>query len=219
MRWKARSITRSLFGLPILFALIGVSPAQAEVLEEDNLHVRTWNNFALNVYQLHERLIKEKSVRIETHLGGYPNQPDWHYQEQKFFDNADNRLISLIQWDGNVEGQLHTIEVYLRDDQGRVVRDYTAAFLPSYHNAPVQTLISLHHYHQGLHGFRSFDASGYRIVERCQGTYQGKPVELLLDEDEIDDMQYDKDSVMQSDIYEACFGDLPTEAGIYLQPQ
>lgn len=206
-------------GIFIFSIMVFVTVAQAKNIKEDNQHIRTWNAFAQNVLKLHKKLIKDKAVRVVKHQGGYATVKDWHFQEERYFDKANNQLISQIQWDSGKDGQLHTIEVYVRDKQGKVIRDYIAAFLPFYHNAPVQTLISLHRYHKGLHAFRTFDASGYRIDERCDGRYQGKPVELLLDEDEIADMQYDKDSVMQSATYKACFGDLQTAAGIYLQPQ
>jgi len=204
----------------LIFSLLMLTSAvQAEALKEDNQHVRTWNAFAQNVLKLHKKLIKGKALRVVKRQGGYATVKDWHYQQERYFDKANNQLISQIQWGSDKARQLHTIEVYVRDKQGRVIRDYTAAYLPHYHNAPVQTLISLHRYNKGLHAFRTFDASGYRIDERCDGRYRGKSVELLLDEDEIADMQYDKDSVMQSATYKACFGDLQTVAGIYLQPQ
>jgi hypothetical protein len=209
-----KRISISLFSLFVLSSAV-----QADAMQEDNLHVRTWNNFAHNILKLHKELIKDQDVRTEKGKGGYNHLKDWHYREEKYYNKDTGKLISKIQWDGSKENQLHTIEVYIRDDQGRVKRDYIAAFLPHYHNAPVQTLISLHRYNDDLHAFRSFDASGYRVVERCQGSYQGEPVELLLDEDEIAELQYEKDSVMQSQLYEACFGDLQTEAGDYLTPR
>lgn len=205
--------------IALLSAMTLATPVWAEAMKEDNIHVRTWNAFAHNILKLHHKLIKDKDVRIEKRRGGYPNDPVWRYEEEKYFDKANNQLISQIQWDGGKENQLHTIEVYIRDKQGRVLRDYIAAYLPTYHNAPTQTLISLHRYHNGLHAFRTFDASGYRIVERCEGKYQGKSVEMLLDEDDIAEMQYEKDSVMKSSDYKTCFGNLQTEAGVYLMPQ
>ena len=203
----------------ILATMSLLALTQVGALEEDNQHTITWNTCARNIYALHQRLIVDMDVRVEKRKGGYSNIEGWHYLEEKYFDKNTGKLISQIQWDGSADNQLHTIEVYIRDEQGRIIRDYVAAYLPSYHTAPTQTLISLHRYHNELHAFRTFDASGYRIVERCQGSYQGKPVEILLDEDEIAELQYEKDSVMQSAEYQACFGDLQTEAGIYLIPQ
>ena len=199
--------------LLFLVCLFGV--AHLEAKEEVNQHAETWNTCVNNIYALHQRLIVEDEVRVEKSKGGYANLREWFYIEEKYFDKKTGHLISQIQWDGLIEGQLHTIEVYVRDDDGRVIRDYVAAYLPHYHNAPTQTLITLHRYNKKLHAFRSFDASGYRVVERCQGKYKGKRVEILLDEDEIAELQYEESSVMQSDAYKACFGDLQTEVGIY----
>jgi hypothetical protein len=44
-------------------------------------------------------------------------------------------------------------------------------------------------------------------------------VNLLLDEDEIYEALGDSQGIMASEIYQACFGDLQTEAGKYLTPQ
>lgn len=113
---------------------------------------------------------------------------------------------------------LHTIEVYVHDKLGRVVRDYTAAYLPFYHNAPTQTLISLHHYNNKLHAFRSFDASGDTVLERCEGKdSKGQTVNLLLDED---DLLYDNDGIMDSAEYKQCFaGFKHDKLGKYILPQ
>ena len=139
------------------------------------------------------------------------------YREERFY--RDDRLISKVQWEKDNPELLHTIEVFIHDDQGRVIRDYVAAYLPTYRNAPTQTLITLHRYQDELHAFRSFDASGYRVVERCIGSLNGQQVHLLLDEDEIHEAQGDPQGIMTSETYQACFGDLPTEAGKYLTPQ
>ena len=203
--------------LVLLMSLFEIMPIEA--VAKENQHAITWNACANNIYGLHQRLMVDVDVRIKKRKGGYSHIEDWHYLEEKFFDKNTGKLISQIQWDSSADNQLHTIEVYIRDEQGRVIRDYMAAYLPEYHNAPTQTLISLHRYNKDLHAFRTFDASGYRITERCEGTFQGKSYEMLLDEDEIAEMQYDKDSVMQSEAYKACFGNLQTEAGIYLFPQ
>ena len=125
-------------------------------------------------------------------------------------------------WERENPKQLHSIEVFVHDKQGRVIRDYTAAYLPNYHNAPTQTLISLHRYNGSLHAFRSFDASGYRIIERCTGTLKGKEIDFLLDEDEIavalEDAYINKGPTVTAE-YKSCFGDLQQEIGEYITPQ
>jgi hypothetical protein len=123
-----------------------------------------------------------------------------------------------VQWEKDAPDQLHTIEVYIYDEKGRVSRDYMAAYLPHYHNAPTQTLISFHHYSDQLHAFRTFDASGDRILERCEGkNKQGQLVNFLLDEDELYE---DPDNVQTSADYKSCFAGLTqTQLGKYILPQ
>jgi len=188
----------------------------AEPLKQDNQHIRTWNRFAEQVYELHQQLIQSADISKQTRLGGYAGMPGF-YREERFY--RDDRLISKVQWEKENPEKLHTIEVFLYDDQGRVIRDYIAAYLPTYRNAPTQTLITLHRYQDELHAFRSFDASGFRVIERCTGTLHGREVHLLLDEDEIYEAQGDPQSIMASEAYRACFGDLQTEVGKYLTPQ
>lgn len=98
-------------------------------------------------------------------------------------------------------------------------RDFSAAYLPEYRNAPTQTLISFHVYNGLLHAFRSFDATGDHILDRCTGRYNAKKINILLDEDELYEGQFAKKGVMQSDTYKACFKGLPETAGKYLTPQ
>ena len=188
----------------------------AEPMQEDNQHIRTWNRFAEQVYQLHRQLTQSNDIHKETEHGGYAQMPEY-YREERFYKG--DLLISKVQWEKANPDQLHTIEVYIHDDQGRVTRDYIVAYLPTYRNAPVQTLISLHRYQDELHAFRSFDASGYRVIERCTGSLNGQDVNLLLDEDEIYEAEGDPEGIMASATYQACFGNLQTEAGKYLTPQ
>ena len=195
--------------------LMGTAYA-AEPMKEDNQHVRSWNAFADNVYQLHQKLSQVDGVSTKTRIGGYAGMPEF-YREERFY--IGERLISKVQWEKAQENVLHSIEVFIHDDQGRVIRDYIAAYLPTYRNAPTQTLISLHRYHDQLHAFRTFDASGYRIIERCTGQLEAREVNILLDEDEIDAALGDPKSIMASAEYQACFGDLQAEAGKYLLPQ
>lgn len=199
----------------LLLSLSVVQTVVAEVaVKAPNKHILTWQAFVKNTLALHRKLISEVAVVKKTKLGGYEGLPNF-YIEDSYYDAKTHRLISQLQWEKANPKQLHTIEVYLYDDKGRVTRDFTAAYLPNYHKAPTQTLISLHNYVGNLHAFRTFDASGYRIDEGCRGTYQGQDVEILLDEDEI----ADGSPVMQSAAYKACFEGVQLKAGKYLIPQ
>jgi hypothetical protein len=206
---------RLLFVFVVLLSLSAVGTRAAEgTAKAPNKHIITWQAFAENTLALHRKLIRQGPVEEKTKLGGYEGLPDF-YIEKSYYDAKTHHLISQLQWEKANPKQLHTIVVYLYDDKGRVTRDFTAAYLPYYHKAPTQTLISLHHYIDELHAFRTFDASGYRIDEGCRGSYQGKDVEILLDEDEIAEGSPD----MQSAVYKLCFEGVPLKAGKYLIPQ
>lgn len=182
--------------------------------KEPNKHIITWDAFAKNVLALHKKLISQTKVVKKSKTGGYAHAPEF-YQEDAYYDASTNKLISKVQWEKANPEVLHTIEVYLYDDQGRVIRDFAAAYLPDYHEAPTQTLISLHAYHGELHAFRTFDASGYTISEGCRGQYQGKEVNMILDEGEIEDGAPEK----KTPEYKVCFEGMQTKAGKYLIPQ
>ena len=197
----------------------GISVATAtEALKEDNHHIRTWNKFAKDSLTLHEKLTATDDVVVKSKTGGYARLKDF-YQEHAYY--RDEKLISRVQWEKENPEQLHSIEVFVRDEQGRVIRDYSASYLPFYHNAPTQTLISFHHHSGNLHAFRTFDASGALIVERCMGTdAQGKEIQILLDEDEIYEASRESDGIMQSAEYLNCFAGLQQQQlGKYILPQ
>ena len=205
-----------LFFLSVLFSAI---VSAASELKEDNLHIRTWNQFSDNLLRLHKNRIKHPDVIVKESIGGYFHLPDFYLQKDYFLNK---KLIATVKWERENPENLHSIEVFIYDNQGRVIRDYTVAYLPDYRNAATQTLIALHRYYEGLHAFRVFDASGYRITERCTGIFEGENVDILLDEDEIAEAledAYIKKGIMLSYEYENCFGDMQQEAGIYLVPQ
>lgn len=183
-----------------------------------NMHTITWDAFARNTLALHKKLIDGVDVVKQTKVGGYAGMPEF-YIEETFYHPQTKKLVSRVQWEKENPERLHTIEVYLYDDKGRVIRDYAAAYLPNYYKAPTQTLITLHQYNGDLHAFRSFDASGYRVVERCTGQHQGKAVDILLDEDEIYDSLEGKTRATKTDIYKACFAGVQEKAGQFLTPQ
>ena len=202
--------------LVLLFIPLVLNSAHAfQALKEDNQHIRVWNKFAMDTLELHKKITAGKKLEVKSSLGGYADDKNF-YQEQQYFDHG--HLISQVQWEKQNLTRLHSIEVYIRDNKGRVVRDFIAAYLPHYHNAPTQTLVSFHHYNGNLHAFRSFDASGFRVLERCTGKNKnGKDVNIILDEDELNE---DPDNVMKSSDYKQCFTGLTqTRLGKYIIPQ
>lgn len=210
---------RTVLILPLL--LLFHPPLSAEerpAMKEDNHHVRRWNGFAEKLLSLHKRLVSQQVNSIITTMGGYAHLPNF-YKEYKYINKKTGKLISKVQWEKAYPDNLHTIEVYIYDEYGRVTRDYSAAYLPDYRNAPTQTLVSFHAYNGLLHAFRSFDATGDHILDRCTGRYNAKEINILLDEDELYEGKFSNNGVMQSDTYKACFKGIPATAGKYLTPQ
>ena len=201
----------SILIIPFIFSVASAT----EAMKGDNNHVRVWNKFANDSFKLHKKLTDGKKLEVKTRVGSYANVKDF-YIEHRYFDKG--RLISQVQWEKDDPKTLHTIEVYVHDKQGRVIRDFMAAYLPFYHNAPSQTLISIHHYIGNLHAFRSFDASGDVVLERCTGKDEkGQEVNLLLDEN---DLINDPDDILISKEYKRCFTGFKQEKlGKFIIPQ
>ena len=205
--------------LPVVLGLILAVSASAqaqvsqEAMTEDKAHVKSWNDFADACVALHERQLAGTRAREETRMGGYAGRPEF-YKEHAYYDADSGLLLSRMQWEASHPDRLHACEVYVHDEEGRVVRDYAVAYLPDMRNAPVQTLINLHHYGDGLHAFRQYDASGDPIYEYCEGAWNGKTVRLQLFEEDI----YGNSPMMSLPEYEACFQTLPNRPGEYLRP-
>ena len=182
-------------------------------------HVERWNWFVDAVYALHKKQVKGRTVKTEERTGGYYREPEF-FREQKFTDAKSGQHISTIQWERAHPDRIHAIEVYVRDGQGRVVRDYSALFLTHSRNAPQQTLINLYAYNDGLQAFRQFDATDNRTYERCRGTYQGRKVSLEYDEMQLLEYEDQPQGPLSAPLYKACFRGLPAKsAGKYLTPQ
>jgi tetratricopeptide (TPR) repeat protein len=188
---------------------------QEITLKVDQEKVRAWNRFADRLYTIHKILMEQHEVRTETEHGGYAEQPDF-YTETRYYDKKTNQLLSRIQRVNHNPTLIHLIEVNIYNRNGRLVRDYMAAYLPMHRNAPIQALVNLHGYHDQLHAFRQFDASGEYIYEQCQGKFNGKPVMLSLEDYEFSEGPYQLEKVMQSTEYRTCFGMLPSSADEYV---
>lgn len=203
-----------LFKISLFMFFFPGAVTATEPMKGDSKHVAVWNKFANDSLSLHKKLTAGENIEVKTRVGSYANVKDF-YVEHRYYN--DGRLISQLQWEKDNPESLHTIEVYVHDEQGRVIRDYTAAYLPFYRNAPTQTLISIHHYNDDLHAFRSFDASGDTVLERCQGEdSNGEAVNLLLDEE---DLIYDNDGIMATSDYKKCFSGLKQDKlGKYIIP-
>lgn len=196
---------------------VAIPVSAATVLKEDAEHVRNWNRFADRLYILHKHQLQNHDIFKRQVTGGYASRPEF-YTEVSYYDRKTDRLLSRIQWETRRPDTIHTIEVYIYDKQGRLQRDYLAAYLPRFRNAPVQTLINLHYSDKELKAFRQFDASGDRIYEQCRGRYFGKHVMLALEDYEIPSVIGYMPKNLSRELYDACFSEISAEAGKYLNP-
>lgn len=205
----------------LLFVFGGVSIAfgaetDSRSVDVDEKKVAAWNRFAGEMKQLHFVLIKRNKVEVERGEGGYRGEyfdrPDF-FTEEVYRDATSGKVVSRVKWEKDNPENVHVMELFVYDDQHRVSRDYLVAYLPWGRNAPIQALVNLHSYNNGLHSFRQFDASGVLVYEQCQGNFGGNVVEIALEPHEmVLPMTARKD-------YLACFEALPIRAGQYLQPQ
>lgn len=194
---------------------VGAGPALAQSLGVDHQQVAQWNRFADALIAMHRQRLAEGGVDQTEKAGGYANYPNF-YREVSYFDSATGGLVSRIKWERDNPDRVHSVEVFEYDDDNRLVRDYVAVYLPEHRNAPIQTLVNLHHHDDGLHAFRQFDASGARIYEQCKGQYFGEPVMVSLDEDELPIHTGAVPADVGDALYASCFDALPTSADAYL---
>lgn len=206
--WKVVLVL--LFSYTPVYAAKGPTP-----MKEDRQQVTGWNRFFNELVQTHRWYEKNHAIKQVSSKGGYTTNPDF-YREVSYYDKQTNRLLSRIRWESDKPEQIHMIEVFIYDRQGRLSRDYLAAYLPLFRNAPIQTLINIHYYNDGLHAFRQFDASGALIYEQCKGRYFNEDIMLSIDEDEF--YLYRDETSDSYQTYIACFEMLPREAGQYLKP-
>jgi len=199
--------------------MMGAVAAETTYLKPEKDQVAVTNAFMEAALALHKRIIAEHETRREESTGGYRGFPEF-YREVRYYDQSTGKLLSKVQWEQANPKQLHALEVYVYDEQGRLVRDYSGWYTPEGHNAPRDTWITLHGYSNGLHAMRQFDALDNRIYEKCEGEDAGKPVDLVLWELDIAVGADKKGGVMQSPLYRKCFASLPAKsAGRYLTPQ
>lgn len=199
-----------------VFALVVLawSPAAAANTLRDNAeHVRRWNGFADQLLRIHRHWLATKPTAKTERVGGYAGRPK-SFVEATYKDPATGRMRSRVRWLKDVPMTAQAIEIYFYDAKGRVAQDFAAAYLMEFRNAPVQTLINLHFHDGELHAFRQFDASGNRIYESCRGRHFDDPVDVSLDEGSIPPSPAE----VAPALYLACFGFLPTAAGMYLNP-
>ena len=190
------------------------SPKAMQMEVEDN-HVANWNRFALNIYNLHLKQISGKETRQTVTSGEYGGlaAEGIFYKETSYHDANTGLLLSRIRADRDKPEIRHSVEAFIYDGQGRLARDYAALYLPWSQNAPMNTVINLHSYKQGLHAYRQFNATGDLIYEQCKGTAAGSKVDISLEGYQI------RPPITETGAYQACFAGAAITAGVYLIPQ
>lgn len=205
-------VIAAMFLSNVIFA--ATAPVQAtRSVQVNPAQVRAWNRFADRLLAIHHKRVREREVRIQQEIGSYADRPNF-FREVSYFDAKTNQLLSRIRWERARPATVHVIELFFYDERGRLERDYAAAYLPRFRNAPIQTLVNVHRYNDGLHAFRQFDASGARLYEYCRGSWFDEPVLIALDEPLI----ATPDELLESEPYSACFGYMPARVGNYLDP-
>jgi len=204
-------------GAALLLAAISACAADAQIkkMEVDEDHVTSWNRFAGRAYDLHLRQIAGRAIRQTEVVDAYNGTAasGYGYKETSYYDARTGLLLSRVRVDRDRPKILHTVEVFIYDEQGRVARDFAALYLPWSQNAPMRTLINVHQYNGDLHAYRQFDASGNRVYEQCKGVQEGKKVDISLEQQDI------RPAATASDAYRACFAGVQQTAGNYLSPQ
>ncbi len=207
--WRRTVLSTAAAGLMLL-----ATDGQAQrSLGENNSRVKVWNSFAKNLEAAHDYRLKKHGLTEETGTGGYMRDQEF-YREYSYTNPKSGKLFSRIRRETKNPDNIHTIEIFFYDDQGRVLADYLAEFLPVYRNAPVQTTINLFAYNGGLTAFRQFDASGDVIFEKCTGVYDGQAVNFGYDDLSLPPPV----TQVTAAVYQACIKGLPPRAGKYLRP-
>ena len=210
-----------LFGLVLFLAFSPIpSNAQEKTISVDLKRTKLWNQFVQDLYKFHQQRIATLDTRIETSNGGYGGTTNDlnFYRQDKYFDKHTGQLLADIKWENKNPENLHAIDIYVHDAQGRIEKEYIAAYLPVHRKAPIQTLINLHVYDDSLHSFRQFDVSDNLIFEFCEGMYAGEKVHIVLDEYEIPDAAEDLPDEQMAKTYRACFDEVPNSVKLYLKP-
>jgi len=198
-----------------LFVLLCIS-ASTRCLAEIKPHPTAIqsNNFANALVKLSSHLINKQSVISKQSIGGYGGVTNdlAFYKETKHINKANNQIISVIQWERKNPDKLHSVVVNIYDGQGRLIRDYSASYLPVHRRAPNHTLINLHYYQENLYSYRQFDALDNLLYEQCEGTHNNKPVAIAFEYTEIPDAPDDIKGKDLKQAYLACFKKAATAA-------
>ncbi len=204
----------------IILVIVSFQTMSAELRHEDKSTPARLNQYVADLLLLHKLLIADKDIRIEKRTGGYGGATNdlEFYTEEKFYNASSGELISSIKKEKKNPENVHMIDVFVYDSDGRMSREYSASYLPVHRRSPHETRIIIHGFHNGLHSQREYDASGNRLSELCIGKHKNAPVHILYEEFEIPDHRDEIDGNMAQQIYIACFRTIPGTIGSYINP-
>lgn len=194
------------------FSSTVLSATSVDVNEDQ---VRVWNRFSETLFNLHKRQIAGREIRKTEQEGRYGGlmATKYSYRDVNYYDAKTGRLLSYVRWDGDKPDLYLIVEVFVYDDAGQLVRDFSSIYLPWARNAPIRTFVNLHRKNGEVRAFRQFDASGQMLYEHCKGRVANEPVEFSL---EYQDITAQTTALPE---YKACFAAMPKTAGSYLIPQ
>lgn len=217
-----RFIYRTLIVTVVIIGFLGVYTACADsgsISSDLQKRYARLNGFVENLYSLHKKRIENRLYYEKESIGGYGGQTDnlRYYKELKYFDKESDWLLSIIKWERKNPDNIHMIDVYIYDDENRILREYSATYLPSRRAAPLETLITRHYYRDDLHSFREYDASDILIYEQCNSIKEPANIYFALHYEDIPDTykEIEKD---QQDRYRACFDHADKSAGPFTNP-
>jgi hypothetical protein len=166
------------------------------------------------VYALHEQQIAKHTIRTEEESGEYNGVAGkgYRYRLTSYFDATTGLLLSRVQRDADRPEAIHSTEVNVYDDKGRVIRDYLSIAPPWRPDWPSDAYINLHHYTGLLHSWRQFELDGRVNYEFCEGELNGKPVEISLYWTDMDE------KATSSPGYHACFDGMNNDWQSYVTP-
>ena len=181
-------------------------------------HHQLWNGFVDKLYRLHRKRLRDHDYYTFEKSGGYGGATNnlEYYRQVDYFDRKDRQLLSSIKWENVYPFGIHMIDMPAFDQNGRLIREYSATYLPSRRTSPFETLITLHYYKDSLHSFREFDASNIRLYEQCQDTNSGRVI-FALNYEDIPESLSALDQA-QREAYQACFAHTESSAEPYTDP-
>jgi hypothetical protein len=184
-----------------------------------NPKLRQWNAYVDGLLKLNEQRLAQVEHVIEETISGYGGvMNDMEYfRDIRAYDASSGKLLSSIKWETRNPDVLHMVDIYIYDDQGRLLREYNASYLPGHTNAPYETLINLHYHDGALHSFRQFDASGELLYQQCTGEFADEPVALAHEYYDMPDDLADVPAQLHG-VYRACFDEAPDSAHPYTDP-